>query len=544
MNPTRQALRELLAGEIYDDAPHLAAYSQDASLFTVTPSLVVAPASVADLKKLVSYVSSQPAGTLSLTARSGGTCMTGGPLSSSVVVDMNAHFTNIKEVTNETAVVEPGVFYRDFEKATLAKNRLMPSYPASRDLCTVGGMVANNAGGEKTLQYGKTERYVTRLKVILRDGNEYTLEPLQGKQLTEKLALQTFEGEIYRGVFNLVEKNFDRLQAGKPRVSKNSAGYALWNVWDKTTFDLTKLFVGSQGTLGLITEITFRLVKPAPHTQMLVIFLRDFASLGNIIKTVLTYHPESFESYDKHTLQLALRFFPDILRRLPIKNIFTMAWQFLPEAKLILSGGLPNLILLAEFTGQDQAEVHGRAQAAQAALRQFNLKSRLTASASEATKYWTIRRESFNLLRHHIRRRRTAPFIDDVVVRPELLPEFLPRLSATMEKYNLLYTIAGHVGDGNFHIIPLMDVSDPATKQIIEKLSEEVYTLVFSYGGSMTGEHNDGLIRSPFLKDMFGPEIYSLFEETKHIFDPNNIFNPGKKVASSWEYAMSHLVKS
>ncbi len=533
-----------MRGAVHDDKPTLARYSHDASLFEVMPRIVVEPEDSADLQTLITYVNDHPDQKLSLTMRSGGTCMSGGPLSSSIVVDMNAHFTAIKKVTADKAITQPGVFYRDFEKATLMHKRIMPSYPASRDICTVGGMVANNAGGEKTLQYGKTERYVTRLKIMLRDGNEYVFEPLNATQLAGKCQLTTVEGEIYRNMKKLLADNDTAIKAAKPNVSKNSAGYSLWNVWDKKTFDLTQLFVGSQGTLGIITEITFRLVEPLPYSQMLVLFLRDMAPLARIVKTILTYHPESFESYDNQTLKLALRFFPEILKRLPIKNIFTIAWQFLPEMRLMLEGGLPKLILLAEFTGGSQAEVDIRAKAAQAALRSFGLRTRVTASASEATKYWTIRRESFNLLRQHIHGKRTAPFIDDIVVRPEQLPEFLPRLNNIMAKYDLLFTIAGHVGDGNFHIIPLMDLRDPNSREIISRLSHEVYQLIREFKGSMTGEHNDGLIRSPFLQDMFGQEIYHLFEATKKIFDPHTIFNPGKKVGGSWQYAMEHLVKS
>jgi FAD/FMN-containing dehydrogenase len=541
---TVEDLRSFMRGEVTADAAARAAASHDASLFEVMPELVVSPADSADLQALVAYVASHGDRKLSLTARSGGTCMSGGPLTSSIVVDMKGHFTHIKAITGEQAVVEPGVFYRDFEKATLAKNRLMPSFPASREICTVGGMVANNSGGEKTLQYGKTEKYVARLKVILSDGKEYVIEPLTPAELDAKCALQTFEGGLYRRIRKLLEDNKEIIAQAKPKVSKNSAGYNLWNIWNGRTFDLTQLFVGSQGTLGLITEITFRLVEPQPHSQMLVILLRDLAPLARLTKTVLTYHPESFESYDNQTLKLALRFLPEIAKRLPIHNIFSLAWQFLPEAQMVLHGGLPKLILLAEFTGRDQAEVSGRAKAAQAALRPFGLSTRLTASESEATKYWTIRRESFNLLRQHIHGKRTAPFIDDIVVNPQYLPEFLPKLNEIMGQYNLLYTIAGHVGDGNFHIIPLMDLRDPKSREIISKLSQEVYKLVLEFHGSMTGEHNDGLIRSPFLEDMFGPQVYHLFEETKKIFDPNNIFNPGKKVGASWDYAMEHLVKS
>ena len=158
-----------------------------------------------------------------------------------------------------------------------------------------------------------------------------------------------------------------------------------------------------------------------------------------------------------------------------------------------------------------------------------------------ARKYWVIRHESFNLLRKKIRGMRTAPFIDDFVVPPSTLPEFLPKLQEILSHYDLIYTVAGHVGDGNFHIIPLIDPKRSDGPKIIDELSHKVYDLVLSYKGSITGEHNDGLVRTPYVEKMFGREMNNLFVEVKKIFDPLNIFNPGKKVGMTFAEAMKHL---
>ena len=467
--------------------------------------------------------------------------MTGGPLGESIVVEFTKYFNHIKKIGDNYALTEPGVFYRDFEKETLKHNLLLPSYPASREICAVGGMAANNAGGEKTLAYGKTEKYIEELKVVLSDGNEYQFSPLTKSELEEKIKLQNFEGEIYRKIYKLAEDNYDAIKKAKPEVSKNSAGYLLWDVWDRNIFDLTKLFVGSQGTLGIITEIKFKLVKPKTHSKLLVIFLKDIKPLAEIVSKVLKHRPESFESYDDNTLKLVIRFLPEFVELLRAKNIFSLAWQFLPEFWTILTSGFPKLILLAEFTGDSIAEVDEKIEAAKTDLQSLKIKMRATRNEKEARKYWVMRRESFNLLRHHIRGLRTAPFIDDFVVKPEKLPEFLPKLNQILSEYSLIYTVAGHVGDGNFHIIPLMNLADPKSRKIIPELSEKVYRLVLDFGGSITSEHNDGLIRGSYLKAMYGDKIYKLFKEVKNIFDPNNIFNPGKKVDANMEYALSHL---
>ena len=164
-------------------------------------------------------------------------------------------------------------------------------------------------------------------------------------------------------------------------------------------------------------------------------------------------------------------------------------------------------------------------------LKKFEkVKTRIIHSREDAEKYWTIRHDSFALLREHFQGKRTAPFVDDVIVPPASLPTFIPALRAILEKHDLSYNIHGHAGNGNFHIIPLIDLDARLSEKMILEVSAEVYALVISLGGSITAEHNDGIIRTPYLADMFGPEIVGLFAEVKKIFDPQNIFNPGKKV--------------
>ena len=210
----------------------------------------------------------------------------------------------------------------------------------------------------------------------------------------------------------------------------------------------------------------------------------------------------------------------------------SLALQFVPEFFVVLRHGIPKLMLLIQLTGNDVKELELREEALHQALLKFRVPMRTTKREDEEKKYWTIRRESFNLLRNRIKDKHTAPFIDDVIVRPEKLSEFLPRLNVIIDKYSdkMTSTIAGHAGDGNFHIIPLMDLRDPASRGLIPKVADEVYTLVKQFGGSFTAEHNDGLIRTPYLEKMFGRKIVQLFEETKKIFDPLDLFNPGKKV--------------
>lgn len=543
-----QELKKVIRGEVLEDSSTLQTFSHDASIFEVKPRVVVVPKDETDVQTVVEFVDKHKKNypNLSITARSAGTDMGGGSLNESIILSFTTHLNKFMGIDGNIAKTEPGVYYRDFEKETLKQGLIFPSYPASRELCAMGGIVNNNSGGEKSFEYGKTENFVKKLKMVLSDGNIYDFEALDERKLQGKLLLKTFEGEVYRKMYALITKNYDEIKKAKPQVSKNSAGYYLWNVYDKETgiFDLTKLFVGAQGTLGMLLEASIELVPVKKHSEMLVVFLeqRDMEKLGDIINTVLPLKPESFETYDDNTLKLAIKFFPEFATKLGAKNIISTALHFIPEFLMVLRGGVPKLILQIEFTGNNLDDLKDKINELKKELKPFNLNMRIAGNEMQSKKYWLIRRESFNLLREKVKDKHTAPFIDDFVVNPKYLPEFLPRLNLILAKYpKLIYTVAGHMGDGNFHIIPLMNITDEKQREIIPILGKEVYDLIFEFHGSSTGEHNDGLVRSPYLKQMYGEKIYELFEETKKIFDPQNIFNPRKKVNSSMEYSMNHI---
>lgn len=545
MDQFRQDLQAAgFKGDIDDSPETLELYSHDASLFEIKPQLVVAPKNSRDVQKLVKLVSEQKARnpSLSLTARSAGTDMSGGAINESVIVDFNKHFTKIENVTPTEAHAQPGVFYRDFEKATLKHKVIMPSYPASRDLCTIGGMVANNAGGEKSLQYGKVENFVNELKVVFSDGNEYTVRPLNKLELIKKMGQKDFEGKLYKRLFELIEKHYDTIKAARPNVTKNSIGYNLWNVWDRETgiFDLTKLIVGSQGTLGFVTDIKYRLVPVQPHSGLLVCFLKDMNVLGDVINKGLEHKPASFECFDDRTLWLTIRLMPYFRQTLGLWGLIKLLISLIPDGFLLLRG-IPKMILMVEFTGQTVEEVEDKIDKLRIDFKHYNMTMERNETEAKSQKFWLMRRHAFNLLRKKVKDKHTAPFIDDLVVRPEYLPEFLPKLRRIVKKYKLNATIQGHIGDGNFHIIPLMQIEEKSERAKLLPAMEEVDNLVLDYKGSLSGEHNDGLVRGPWLKEQFGKKVVGLFKETKEIFDPENMFNPHKKTDADWDYSFSHI---
>lgn len=550
-------LTELLDGEVLDDNETLKKYSRDASLFEVWPKLVIWPLHNDDIKKVVRYITAKKTennkkyADLSVTVRAAGSCMSGGSLNESIILDVSKHLNKFSvDPINRTALIEPGLFYRDFEVETLKHGLILPCYTASKNLCALGGMIGNNAAGEKTLQYGKMENFVLELKVVLKDGNEYTLKPIQRVDLIRKSHEHHFEGEVYERMMRMLDENREEVNKAKPKVSKNSAGYYLWNIEKNGMFDLTKVIVGSQGTLGIVTQAKLKLEEVKPKSKLLVIFMKNTEKLGDLVNAILPHNPESIESYDDATLKLAIRFLPEMLKIMKA-GFIKLLLSFLPEAWMVLVGGMPHLVLMVEFSGKEESKIDLQIENLKKDLAKFDFKMRSTKKPAEAEKYWTIRRESFNLLRKHIKGKRTAPFIDDICVEPKHLPEFLPRLRKILDEAKLVYTIAGHAGNGNFHIIPLMNMKDAHNRALIPILSEKIYNLVKEYAGSITAEHNDGIVRTPYLDKMYSPQILDFFKQTKEIFDPQNIFNPGKKVPSpttagggSVEYMIGHLAKN
>ncbi|MCA9337934.1 FAD-binding oxidoreductase [Candidatus Saccharibacteria bacterium] len=548
MDEIKQALAKSgFSGDVEDDVTTLETYSHDASMFEIKPKLVIAPKTAADVEKAVKIVADRKPhdAHLSITARSAGTDMSGAAINDSIIIDFNKHLNKFISQKKDRAVVQPGIFFRDFDVKT--GDYLLPSYPASRDLASVGGMINNNSGGEKSLEFGKTDKYVPSFKFVFADGVERVVKPLNKKELDAKMKQKDFEGKVYRDMFELVTKNYDTLQAAKPKVSKDSTGYHLWNVWDKENeiFDLGKAIIGAQGTLGFVTEAELQLVPRQPHSGLLVLFMKDIDALGELIPKVLEHKPATFESFDDKTLWLSIRFMPSFLRLLGPARFIRLLFNLIPDGLQLLRG-IPKLILMIEFNGQTEQEVRDKITALHKDLGKYRARYEIngfeeTPTEGKSEKFWVMRRQSFALLRSKVKDKHTAPFIDDLIVNPEYLSEFLPKIRKIIKKYKLFATIAGHMGDGNFHIIPLMKLEDPKDRKKLMPAMREVNDLVLKYKGSLSGEHNDGLVRGPWLEQMYGKEVVALFRETKNIFDPKHIFNPHKKANATWDYSYSHI---
>lgn len=496
--------------------------ARDASIFEVVPEAVAKPKSEQELADLVHYARQK--GT-SLTPRNGGTCMSGGPLSEGIVVDMAA-LNSVEEVDEHGLLwVHGGTMQTQVEAVAHPKGWFFAPYTSSRDICGIGGMIGNNASGEQSVRYGATSRNVARLRVLLSDGNTYEFGPLSRSEVARKCGQQDFEGEIYRRMVALVREHADLIHHSYPRVPKNAAGYALNELWDEQhgIFNLARLFVGAQGTLGIVTQAQLKLTPMVGASRMVVVPITGLSELTPTVQTMLSFKPQTCETFDHHTYELAEQYHPE------------------DAARASLAKG-KHLVVFAIYAGKDQAQADRQAARAKAALEAQGREVLWIDDHAVQESFLLIRRKSFRMLLEHPHpSKRAMAFLEDTIVPLAHYGPYLAALEEILAEYDMTYTYAGHIGDGSIRLVPLVDMDDPTAPDRVMELERRVNDLVFAFGGSMSVDHGDGIIRTPFLERMFGPEMVTLFAEVKAIFDPHNLFNPGKKVGGTLSYALEHI---
>lgn len=524
-------IKHIIKGEVDSSSATLRAYAHDASIFEVTPKAVIYPKTVSDLQKLIHFVSKerQTGADVSLTVRNAGTCMSGGPLSESYVVDVSRHLNHVGHVDTEdrTVWVQGGTMHVDVEKATHPKNLLFAPYTSSRDICGIGGMLGNNASGEKSVKYGPTSSNVGKLKVALSDGEVYEFGPLTTKQVNAKKKLPTFEGRIYRELTKLLDDNRHLIDQANPGTVKNAAGYPLWELWDtqRSHLNLARLFVGAQGTLGIITEAELKLVPMAKFQRMIVVPIENLPALAQTVQTAMRHKPVTCETFDHHTYELAEKYHPE-------------------DAKRASAAKGMHMVVLVMFEGDSQAQADALADKAKSSIERLGRTVVWIDDDEIAESFLLIRRKSFRMLLEHPQKNmRAMAFLEDTIVPLHLYGEFLAALEAILKEYDMVYTYAGHIGDGSIRLVPLVNIEAAGAAEKVMELETRVNNLVMAMDGSISVDHNDGIIRTPYLPQFFGDEVYTLFAKVKELFDPLGIFNPGKKVGGTFDYALKHIVR-
>lgn len=540
MSKVAHYLQEHLLGEVMTSADARRYFATDASIFTVAPSIIVYPRNENDVRKTTRFVwqLAERGRTIPITARGWGTDLSGGALGNGIMLVFPAHMNRIVELDQKTGVVvvEPGINYGRLQQTLQTHERFLPPYPASIEYSTIGGAVANNASGEKSVKYGTTRDYVKSLRVVLSNGEVIETGRLTKREHSKKLGLTTFEGEVYRALDKLIDENRGLVERTVRAVSKNNAGYDIFDVKRRDgSFDLTPLIVGAQGTLGTITEITFETEAYNPETVAFAAFFDSTNAAVDAVQELrrLAKVPSAIEFVDGHLLKIVNELNPN-------------------QLKDVLPTTTPAAVLIVEVD-----DVAGRHR--KKTLKQIHHVFEKHAASfkeedkpAEQTALWKIRHASSALLSFSDSQAKAIPVVEDGVVPLEKLSEFINGIYSIFSSAKLDVAIWGHAGDGNLHVQPFLDLGLLGDRQKAFRLMDEYYKLVTELGGSITGQHNDGRLRAPYLETMYGAEVYEFFAQVKKIFDPYNLMNPGVKVGSSVDdvrpllrnhYSLDHLYK-
>ncbi len=518
-------------------------YSTDESIFSIRPQVILQPKNRRDVEIATAVVAEQTKRftSLSLTPRAAGTGLGGGSLTDSISIDLCAHLNNFGDVVEKkgkiTFTCEPGTMWREVEKKLKSHGAYLPPYPASKDICSIGGAVGNNAAGPDSLRYGHCADWVESLDIVLHDGHTYTIKPLTHREFQLLIKQDHEHARIAKAIFELISKNEKEIKAGQPKTKKNTAGYPLWSVMPQGiakfkkgegTFDLTRLVSGSQGTIGIIVNLTMRAILIPKNTTLIAVPIFELEEAADSIVSVLTYNPINVEVFDALTFDLALRnpnFFKARLSGIKYYQVMLAMYTLyhvrfrrrIPEFTV--------LITLDEETAakHDLADVVSK-------ISSKNARARVISNPIEAEVYTQIRNASYTLSKFQDPTKRPAAFLEDMTVPPENLSKFFVQIKRLLKEFNVTAAVHGHGGNGHFHFYPLLDFTNKTTPALVEKMAEKFFDTAIKFKGNICGEHNDGIIRTPFLHKMFNKKMLEIFKQTEAIFDPDDIFNPGKKV--------------
>ncbi len=505
-------LRRLLgADKVRDDFATRTAYAVDASIYRIAPHVVVLPETEPDIQAVVRFA--QRTG-VPITPRAAGTNLTGSAIGEGIVLDVS-RLSRILEINPEErwARVQPGVVFAELNRRLARHGLHFGPDPSSGDMCKLGGMLANNSSGPHTLRYGSVKDNVHALRACLASGDwvdlrAYGLDEARTTELLERVP-------SLRAVLDLVSTHADLIQAKRPLVSKNSSGYNLFGLVDGLrggTYDAPKLFIGSEGTLGIFSEATLRLEpKPKAVTTALIHF-RDLEDVAAAVPALLALTPSALEVMDAHTLDLIGR-----------------------DAHGVPADAAATL--LAEFD-DPEGEAAARETVARlsALCRQFRLASAplVASDAEQRERLWRARKALYPTLYRYSARKKPINFVDDVVVRADLIADLIRYLEGFFDDQRVAVAIFGHIGNGNAHIVPLLDVNDPEDFRHMTDAYREIHrTVLTRFGGSICGEHGDGRVRAEVVREMFGEDLYRLFVQVKETLDPAGIFNPGVKISQA-----------
>lgn len=519
MNKVAQYLQEHLDGEVMTSSDAREFFSTDASIFKITPQIIIYPKSEGDIRKLAkfSWQLAERGRNIPVTARGLGTDYGGASIGSGILVNFSAHLNKLLTLDPNKGLttVQPGMNLGALQQIMMTHGHYFPAVPSSLEYSTVGGAVANNAGGKRSIKYGNFKEFVNGSRVVLANGEVISTGIINKKTLNKKKGLPTLEGEIYRTLDSLLTQNEALIDQTRPVTPIYNSGYDIWSVKDsKGNIDLTKLIVGSQGTLGIVTEVDLEAEGYSPETTLLVSYYDSLDRATDAVSALVSLQPSAIELVDANLLDYLELNSPNHLKK-------------------VLSKPMPKIILLTEFDGPSTRLQKKKTKKAVKLLDALAYKTVVVKDNFDQEDYWKIRDATAAVLWQSASSKKPVPIIGDAVVPNGKLNEYLVHFYRLCEEFNIDKAVWGHAGDTNLQSMPLIDLSQIGERQKVFKIMNAYYNLVTKLGGSITGQYNDGRLRAPYVEAMYGQQIYALFKQIKQVFDPYNTLNPGVKMGSS-----------
>jgi FAD/FMN-containing dehydrogenase/Fe-S oxidoreductase len=524
MDPTPQPAvaselqRELaprIAGDVRTDPVTLALFATAACIFRRKPLAVVAPKSTADVSAVLAYATERG---IPVTPRGGGSSLAGAALGPGIILDFSAHMHHVLEIDpgRRRARLEPGAIHTRVQKAAAPYGLRLGPDPSSGDFCTIGGNIGTNAAGAHTLRHGATKDHLLAMTVVLHDGTVVRL----GDEVDRDPP--TTWARASERVTEILREGAPRFLPEKPRANKNSCGYDLWGSWspgDQVSsiaprFDPLRLFCGSEGTLGVVTEAVMRLVPRPLATSVALLY---FASWHEAVDAVLEARragASAIEAMDHTVLAFVRNDRPDLRDLIPDR----------------FEAGL-----LVEFEGADEDETRTGLAAIEewvAARPGKVLDFRAARDQAERAALWSVRRAALPLVYRASPVEKPMNFIDDTAVPVEALGEYMAGLRDIFARHRTPYVIFGHAGNGNVHVVPLMDPHESTFVARMAAMAEDAFELTWRLGGTITGEHGDGVLRAPYLRRQY-PRSYDVMAAVKGALDPDGILNPGTVISAA-----------
>jgi FAD/FMN-containing dehydrogenase/Fe-S oxidoreductase len=507
-------LTKRIEGDVHFDRTSRLLYSTDASMYQIEPIGVVVPRHKGDVQAVIEVANRFKVPVL---PRGGGTSLAGQTVGHAIVLDFSKYMQKVLEV-NQAELwcrVQPGLVQDELNAHVRPLGMQFGPDTSTSNRATIGGMIGNNSAGAHSLTYGKTLDHVLDLTVLLADGSELLLKDLAPESLNIKLQADTAEGRIYREVARLAQEHRSEILARYPKIMRRVSGYNLDEFIKPQPFNLSRVLVGSEGTLAIVVEARMRLVPKPKWTALDVIHFEDDIAALEASQAILETRPYALESTDKMILNLA---------RGNIEQ----------SRKLGFVQGNPDSLLMVEYAGETEDAVKQQVYRLEELrkARRIGYAASLAFKPEEVKAIWGVRKAGLGLLLGTKGDKKPIAFVEDTAVEPARLPQFIKRFREIITSHDAIAGYYGHCSVGCMHIRPLINLKEPSEVKKMVSIADAIADLVLEFSGAMSGEHGDGLARSHFNKKLFGPALYEAFRQVKRAFDPNNLMNPGKIVDS------------